>query len=392
MRLQELTDSDGRNWSHNSLADNLGVAVGILVTTAYPRPPMELSTRSDRLLYTRADSGKFNFKEAIRLLQGAGPNLSHEMKGILKVIWHCPGLLPRIRLFLWKLINNALPLKGTCASRLRQQISTCHVCEEGPDMALHALFHCPFAETYWFATQPSLRVNNLPPEVLGLLYTVCQSMQGSLFVQFANNLWALWKSRCSHIYEGSPLSASSVSKLAANYNGWSRLVSSMKIPKPLNFLWDRAEHDATVGFSCYVDGSFSSPNKGGWAYTMFYNGLLQQYELGSGNAYSVFGTEIKAMHMAVKAAMQLGVQNGIFFTDCWQLQQILEGRLNLDSVPWQDFHDAVELISSFRLHTGYSCSFVPRENNLESHQLANYARLNRISYLNATYPSFVFLV
>ncbi|KAJ4765720.1 RNA-directed DNA polymerase (reverse transcriptase)-related family protein [Rhynchospora pubera] len=379
MRLQELTEPTGQGWSHNSLADNLGVPVGLRIITLHPRPPMKLFTRSDRLLYTRADSGKFNFKEASLLLPSHTPSLPQPLTSILKVIWHIPGLLPRVRLFLWKLVNDALPLRGTCASRLRQQIPACQICGDGPDLPLHALFLCPFAETYRFAS--SLRMSNLSPDILGILYTICQSMNGPQFTSFANNLWALWKSRCSHIYEGSPISTGTIAKLAANYNPMSRLVSSLKIPKPLTHLWHTAASDASGGFSCFVDGSFNPPNSGGWAYVLFFNGLLQQYELGSGHAYSAFGTEIQTMHMVVRAAIQLGIELGTFFTDCLQLQQILEGRTNLDSVPWQDFHSTVELTSLFRLQHGYSCSFVPRESNQESHMLANYARLHRISFL-----------
>ncbi|KAJ4750577.1 Ribonuclease H-like superfamily protein [Rhynchospora pubera] len=307
------------------------------------------------------------------------------MADVLKVIWHCPGLLPKVRLFLWKMVNDALPVKGTCALRMGLHAPSCQICSQEPDLPLHALFHCPFAESFWFASQLSLHVHQLPADIVGLLHTMCKLLQGSLFVSFANHLWALWKCRCSHIYEGVQLSHSSVFKMAENLNRLSRLTSSMVVPRPLKHIWQMEQQNAQRGICCYVDGSFSAPNSGGWAFTMFKNGILVRYEV---NAFSAFGTEVYAMQMVVRALLRMGIDTALCFTDCHQLQQILEGCLGLDLVPWQEFHDTAELLNVFRTQPGFNCCYISRENNLESHQLANYARLHRIVGENFTYPSF----
>ncbi|KAJ4789072.1 RNA-directed DNA polymerase (reverse transcriptase)-related family protein [Rhynchospora pubera] len=280
LRLQDLTDNEGATWSHDSLANNLGVPVGLRITTIYPWPPMKNNMRPDRLLYTSNASGSFNFKEACKLVQGVAPTLSSRESSILKAIWHSPGLIPRVRLFLWKLVNNALPVTGTCASRLRKPVPLCEVCNLQPDLPPHALFQCPFAETFWFASPFCMRTQCLPFDVKELVFTVCQSLQGSMFVGFAYHLWALWKTR---------------------------LTSNFTIPKPLRLVWQQNQRSAQEGFMCFVDGSFDLPNYGGWAYAMHTGDSLVEYKLGGGDAFSAFGTELQAMKMAIKGALLLNM-------------------------------------------------------------------------------------
>ncbi|KAJ4801583.1 reverse transcriptase [Rhynchospora pubera] len=390
LKLRDLSNSEGTSWAHDSLAGNLGVAMGLLITMLYPIPPMANNVRGDRLLYTPNASGSFSFKDACKLLQGATSPLPPMKSSVLKVIWHCPGLMPRVRLFLWKLINDGLPIHGTYASRLHQPVPTCQVCNQQPDLPLHALFRCAFAETFWFSSQLGMRMDCMPSDITELLFTMSQLLQGEKFVSFANLLWALWKSRCSFMYEGTCLTIASVSKLAEYYTRLSRLNTKFSIPKPLRNMWQLGQQYAEGGFSCCVDGSFSPPCSGGWAFVMHMNNILLRYEVKCGEAFSAFGTEVHALQMALHAALHIGMDTGTFFTDCLQLQQIIQGCINLDSVPWQDFNDTMNLLNMFRMHQGFICCYIPRENNLEAHQLANLARLDRVSYVNFTYPSFMF--
>ncbi|KAJ4785223.1 RNA-directed DNA polymerase (reverse transcriptase)-related family protein [Rhynchospora pubera] len=388
LTLIELTEGQGSTWSHDKLAEQFGVAASIQIISNHPHPPLANNSRGDRLLFTKLDSGKFNFKEACNLLHGISIPIPSNVAAIFKTIWHCPGLLPRVRLFLWKLMHGALPLRGTCMARIGNHVTQCPVCDLGPDLPMHALFHCPFAETFWFASSFSIRSQQLPSNPTDLLIHISQSLQGMDFTSFVNHLWALWKCRCSHVYDGARLSHTTVTSMALTYNKWSRLTSSLTIPRPLKHIWSAAQQLVESGVTCFVDGSFKDPNCAGWGFLFYERDCLLRYGLRYGRARSATGSEISAMLLAVKTAIDMGLQNCTFFTDCSLLQQILDCRVAPDSLPWQEFNAMLELMDNFRSWSGFSCTFIPRENNIEAHHLANYARVHEISCTEFTFPLF----
>lgn len=64
---------------------------------------------------------------------------------VWKWIWKKGNILPRIRMFLWKLMHNALPLAKIIHARISKGDPTCAVCGQGEEDLIHMLFLCPFA-------------------------------------------------------------------------------------------------------------------------------------------------------------------------------------------------------------------------------------------------------
>ncbi|KAJ4820627.1 hypothetical protein LUZ62_033193 [Rhynchospora pubera] len=270
------------------------------------------------------------------------------------------------------------------------QVPQFPICDDGPDLPVHALFHCPFAKSFWFASRFSLRTQLLPAEPVALLFSLCRILQCSDFTSFANHLWALWKCRCSHVFEGTQLSHRAVSGMAESYNRWSRITSSLMIPRPLKHIWQVGRDMAQNGVSYFVDGSFSSPNFGGWAFLFYHRDTMLKYGLQYGSSVSAMCSEISGMLMAARAAIEMGITRCSFFTDCLTLQQILDQRITPDSLHWQDFHAVLDLLNIFRSQPEFYCTFIPRDQNTVSHRLANYARINKVACIGFTFPLFYF--
>ncbi|KAJ4760688.1 hypothetical protein LUZ62_071063 [Rhynchospora pubera] len=266
----------------------------------------------------------------------------------------------------------------------------CPVCNSGSEIATHALFFCQFARSFWFASPFSVRFESMPDDPTMLLFHVTSILQGFLFTSFANHLWALWKFRCKHTCEGAPLIVDPILKMAEYYNRLSRITSNLAIQKPLRHIWTAQAPNLHEGFNCFVDGSFISTGSAGWAYLLMNGKNLIQYELQSGESLSAFEAELKALSLAVKTAILLELNACSFFTDCSQLQQIMDGRLAPETCQWQwqCFNEVLDLLNNFRSHPGFVCSYIPRESNLDSHLLANYARIHGIVCIDFSYPLF----
>ncbi|KAJ4816137.1 Xyloglucan endotransglucosylase/hydrolase [Rhynchospora pubera] len=188
---------------------------------------------------------------------------------------------------------------------------------------------CPFSKACWYGSQFNLRIELLPTDIIALLFSICQSLQGAQFTAFANHVWALWKIRCAHVIEGKNLGIHSVHHLANHYNSLSRMVSAMQIPGPLKHIWKCHEDQLKETEVCFVDGSYKGPNEGGWAYIIWRRGILVQYGYRAGHASSPLATELLALRLAIQEVVRANLGKCTFYTDCYQLQQSTTARLYL---------------------------------------------------------------
>ncbi|KAJ3690859.1 hypothetical protein LUZ61_020023 [Rhynchospora tenuis] len=388
LTLHALIDTESSSWSHDALANFLGTSVALHILMKYPQPPLIHTNREDRLICTMSPSGQLTFKEACKMLQSHHHGIDSQVSKLLKIVWHCPGIMPRIRLFLWKLISDGVPIRGSYAARLGFLAPECSVCGQGQELVRHALFSCQFSKAYWYGSPLALRTDCIPQNLISLLCYICNALEPAQFIEFANLIWALWKNRCSYVIEGKKLDARNTYQLANFHNNLSKLSTTMQITGPLKHIWKQTESDRGEGVECYVDGSFQAPHAGGWAYILCCQGELKQYGSGCGNTDSSFSAELSAMMLAVREAMEQGLECCTFYTDCHQLQQILTGTIAIETVPWQNFHEVSSLVLNWRNYHGFHCKYLPREENLDAHFLANYARIHYVSCTGYTFPLF----
>lgn len=80
------------------------------------QPPYDLR-RQDRLIFNLSTNGEFFVSKAYGKLRGDAPNQDPLVRRIWKHVWGKGDILPRLRLFLWRLIQNGLPLRKILTSR-----------------------------------------------------------------------------------------------------------------------------------------------------------------------------------------------------------------------------------------------------------------------------------
>ncbi|KAJ4788892.1 Ribonuclease H-like superfamily protein [Rhynchospora pubera] len=345
MVVADLVQQGGASWDPQRLIDAFGFGTALFISIKFPVPPLN-ALHQDRLILTTTRTGKFSFKAAYHLLASSSNAVPSMHTELLKLIWHSPGILPRIQIFLWKLLWDALPVQGSILNRLGSPTPPCVMCQQGPENTIHALFLCHHARAFWFASPLCLRFDSSIGSVAALLNSLSTTLRGRLFVSFANLLWALWKHRCSFVYEGKKFAVQAALYQAAYYNQLSIASSNMTLSRKLGQPRHEAGHmDGTVaqGMICFVDGSFDTLKKGGWAFLIFDKGRLLYYGADSGSVSSPFLAELKAMEAGVRAVIQLGTTCCLFYTDYQHLQQVLSGKAPPDSVHWMEYQHTPKL-------------------------------------------------
>lgn len=122
------------------------------------------------------------------------PVVSAQMPKFWTRIWKLQGIIPRIRIFLWKALHNALPVGKVLHRRFDAIPSTCSLCSHCTDDVLHGLFRCCHARATWFTCPLSFRTTSLQGSSLSdTLLVLFQSLSDQQVALFINTMWQIWK-------------------------------------------------------------------------------------------------------------------------------------------------------------------------------------------------------
>ncbi|KAJ4814221.1 RNA-directed DNA polymerase (reverse transcriptase)-related family protein [Rhynchospora pubera] len=385
--VADLVNEANGGWYNEKLIQAFGFHGALYIAITMPNGP-GLNGTEDKLLFTAATNGQFTLKNAYNLLLGHTNSQSlmqQAHKKVYNAIWHLPGVQPRARLFLWKAVKEALPVDMVLSHRLGKSPQGCILCGSMEEDVVHSLFKCPKAMQVWLASQFGLRTDLLPNSVMEIMMDALQVLDGAQIVAFFSVAWHLWKYRCKEVFEGTKLQPQQV---LGSAHRWSQLLS-VTVNRPVYAVSNSSNNHAHV--SCYLDGSWVHDKEGGAgiAYILFStSGTLIQYHMHDVQANSPFHAELLALRMAVNEVAALGYREACFLSDCLQLCNIVNGISGLDAVEWQLYSEVLDVIASIKGEFGFHCIYVGREDNQLADGLAKYARINRVSNLGFTFPSY----
>lgn len=145
--LNDLLLEEGQGWDMGALMDLFGYQ-GTMRVLQEVKPPNENSNSGDALLFKNTSSGQFSVKEMykeLRRVQAGNSGTGLQQDPIWEIIWKRGVVLPRIRLFLWKLVQGALPLGVNLQKRNLRGDALCCMCGKELESEVHMVFRCEFA-------------------------------------------------------------------------------------------------------------------------------------------------------------------------------------------------------------------------------------------------------
>jgi hypothetical protein len=169
----------------------------------------------------------------------------------------------------------------------------------GTDSVMHSLFYCQFARAVWLASPLRIHSDSLPSDFVQVFILFKSRLNVSTFKLFLNTLWALWKVRCSFLYEGKNASPMSVLRMVSEYTNCGLSLPSKCIPvtqRVVSVSWDSND------YCCFVDGSFTDTKggHGGAAAILKQSEQLISYNVVYFQASSPLHTEVQAISFAVQ--------------------------------------------------------------------------------------------
>lgn len=116
--------------------------------------PLGNALASDRVIWPHTQSGVYTFKSGYYLLSQTRNSMNDDTdnptppRKLWKLIWSML-VLSTIWNFLWRAVNNAIPVKTSLVKRQVLSEATCEQCKLQPESVLHALWSCPCLNEVW---------------------------------------------------------------------------------------------------------------------------------------------------------------------------------------------------------------------------------------------------
>lgn len=204
LKVNQLVDGETGNWDVDHLTSIFGYLATMRII-ATVKPPTAHNGK-DRLIFDPSTNGAFSVKKTYQLLlsqdtdtQQNTPSQGHS---IWKSIWKKGKIVPRVRLFLWKLVNEGLPLSGILASRTSKGDPTCATCCQGEESVNHFAFLCPFSRLCWFSADFPIRSEHMAADIREVLAYLSSVVSDEEWTIIAHSLWAIWRCRNEKAYQG----------------------------------------------------------------------------------------------------------------------------------------------------------------------------------------------
>lgn len=303
------------------------------------------------------------------------------------VIWKRKGVLPRLRIFLWKVIQRALPLREILRARTSKGEAGCDNCGYGKETMFHMLFECPFARACWLSSPLAIRSLQLPTEMEECLYGLAQITTDSQWVIATNVMWAIWRSRNDRRYRGAKpeienfkrylYSARAEASMAITGNARQGMTSDASL--------DSQEPGPQQGHTCQVDGSWTHNWNAGTGFLLTWGDALVAYRSASVRACCAIQAEAQALKEAIRYVQEQNIDTCMFYTDCQSLVKwctALQPPLEAD---WRAYREAYE-IWALLTETRYGCRYRSRSMQAEADILAKQGSRTGESYMGYTYP------
>ncbi|OVA03939.1 Reverse transcriptase zinc-binding domain [Macleaya cordata] len=362
--VRDLIDHSTKHWNRDLVTQHFEPQVATKILNI--RIPLQ---GEDQLHWTLSKKGYFTVKSTYLGLTGALSEFQNHSPGsgdTWKKLWNLKTL-PKVKLLLWKCLNDLLPTKVKLASFIEINSIFCSMCKSKPEDAKHLILECPFAKAIWFSLPfgfiPQLHSN------LSLQEWILSWLQNNEINVNIDNLdwphvaalvaWSIWKGRCFNVFQNKPLNTKSTSK------GILYLLESVKtlndcgqklgintnsshIPST-NSKWTPPLGDF-IKISC--DASFDPSNLSCGIGLVARNnaGTFRGARVVACNAVDAENGESLTMWEAVKWAKEMHLQKIILESDSKQVISALKG--DQTQVHWQNntiLKDCEYLLSNFTL-------------------------------------------
>ena len=340
--------------------------------------PSTLGMQDERVWLPNA-SGVYSTKSGYAIAKLCNEDQSDLAFNWNKCIWQIEAS-PKIKHFLWKANNKALPVGSVLVHRGIDAAATCKRCGE-LETELHVLLHCPFADQVWELLLCINKPNPHGVSSVSELLDRCRKMISLPPLGLGSTplypwiLWILWTNRNKLLFENRIFTEKdSVLKAIQDARAWRAAQTMVTKPPVPQYV---VSSNVKQAVNSYIWSSFSDA---AWDSSTGNCGLGWQLRDAEGTSAesssshrrfvtSALVAEALAVKAVVNAAVSSHVSSLIVYSDSKALILLLNSQ-GQDVALKGILHDIHQLAQSF---TSISFKFIPRLANAHADSLAKSA-------------------
>lgn len=146
LTVAQLYDYHTKQWREDLILPILGLPA-LQQIQEVVRHPVQQPVLEDRIILLGTKKGKYTVKEGYEAISKANtvrPVNSNAQLKAFKSIWKWKEIVPRVRLFLWRALQNGLTTTHEMARRIRTIRPVCPHCSQENEFTMHLLFFLPY--------------------------------------------------------------------------------------------------------------------------------------------------------------------------------------------------------------------------------------------------------
>jgi len=159
--VSDLICGNPPTWN-KTLIDNTFLAIDGGQIQQIPLTHQEIN---DTIMWAFTDTGDYSVKSGYQVIQGwktntdQGPSNQGYMESVWKKVWALETI-PRHKVLLWRILNNALPVRDELQKRGIRCSPLCPRCETSLETINHLYVKCEVTRREWFGSQLGINFHN----------------------------------------------------------------------------------------------------------------------------------------------------------------------------------------------------------------------------------------
>ncbi|KAJ4794628.1 RNA-directed DNA polymerase (reverse transcriptase)-related family protein [Rhynchospora pubera] len=379
--VSDLFDFDTNQWNlqemRRLLGDETARQIDSLIQKLRSIPSM-----TDRLVWSHTKSGSYTVKDGYDYLIQNREIQGQEVQW--KYIWKWKNVSPKIKVFMWRLLSDGLPLAQNLHNRIQSISPMCVRCNQENEYATHCFFFCQGSRMVWFAGSLGISTDSLPLNVCEALHMITQQMNEENIRIFCLTLWEIWLARNDLVFQHRRFDPIAICK---KVQAMGHAIEGARGENlELHQLVERVPYELSVDeWQVLVDASWDTSQRAGSACVIYHEGVLVRILMQRHEAPDSFYAETLALQEAIQWVEEFFQaregQKVKLFSDCLNLTTAIhEG--DLTSIPsWRAAPLIARMLEQIENWGGkVSLQHVRREAVNPAHVLANEARRKNVTY------------
>ncbi|KAJ1695019.1 hypothetical protein LUZ63_011717 [Rhynchospora breviuscula] len=167
--VADMFDFDTGQWREDALNEVFNSVQVQNIMQMHPKPARQ-AVCPDRLIWMQSKSGKYSVREGYQyLLQQTRENTIDARVNMWQKLQKWKGIVPKVKLFLWRLISGGLMLAQNVHRRINRISPMCQRCNAENEYEMHCFFFCQGSRAVWFGSRVGLRTQDLPLNIVEAL-------------------------------------------------------------------------------------------------------------------------------------------------------------------------------------------------------------------------------